>query len=330
MEYTYLIPNSQKVSRVGLGTWVFGGDMWGKTAEADALNTVRKALDSGITLIDTAPIYGYGRSEEIVGKAIAEFGKREDLVIATKFGLSWKNEKTCRDGSRENIFREVEDSLRRLHIDSIDLYQMHWPDPMTPVQETAEAVHRLYQHGKIRAIGLSNFSVEEIIAFQEVAPVHSLQVPYNIFEREIESDLLPFCRENDIPIVAYSSLCRGLLTGKITKDYQFQEGDFRKTDDPKFQPPRLFQYLSAVERLDQFAQDRFGKHVIHLAIRWILDQGVDVALWGARHPDQLNPLGKIFGWSLSADDIHEIDTILEKTIQNPVGAEFLAPPIRAE
>jgi len=296
MEYTNLTSNLPEVSRIGLGTWAFGGDMWGNTDQRDALDTVHKAIDNGITFIDTAPIYGYGRSEEIVGKAVAESGKRENLIIATKFGLSWDNEKTYRDGSRGNIFREVEDSLRRLQTDYIDLYQMHWPDPMTPVQETAEAMHRLYQDGKIRAISVSNFSVQEISTFQESAPLHSLQVPYNIFERGIESELLPFCRENEIPILAYSALCRGLLTGKITKDYRFQDGDFRNSDDPKFQQPRLFQYLSAVDQLDEFAQERFGKHIIHLAVRWILDQGVDIALWGARHPAQLNPLGEIFGW----------------------------------
>lgn len=330
MEYINLTSNLPELSRIGLGTWAFGGDLWGNTNERDALNTVRKAIDSGITVIDTAPIYGYGRSEEMVGKAVVESGNREDLTIATKFGLVRNEEITYRDGSRENIFREVEDSLRRLQTDYIDLYQMHWPDPMTPVQETAEAMHRLYQDGKIRAIGLSNFSIEAVSTFQEIAPVHSLQVPYNIFEREIEERLLPFCQENEIPVIAYSALCRGLLTGKITKDYRFQDGDFRNSDDPKFQQPRLFQYLSAVDRLDEFARERFGKRVIHLAVRWILDQGVDVALWGARHPDQLNPLGEIRGWSLPDDDFQTVDSILQGTIQNPVGAEFLAPPIRAE
>ncbi len=328
MEFTTLAPAMPNVSRIGLGTWAFGGDMWGRTDEKEAIRTVRTALENNINLIDTAPVYGYGRSEEIVGKAIAESGTRDKIYIATKFGLSWADGKVHRDGSRENIVREIEASLSRLRTDYIDLYQMHWQDPSMPVEETAETLYRLFEEGKIRAIGVSNFSVEELKTFRKVAPVHVVQIPYNLFEREVEHELLPYCKENEFSVLVYSPLCRGLLTGKITEDYQFQAGDFRQKDDPKFQLPRLNQYLNAVNKLDQLAQEHYDKRIIHLAIRWLLDQSVDVALWGARHPEQLHPLEAVFDWSLTPEDLEVIDEILEETISNPVGPEFMAPPIR--
>jgi aryl-alcohol dehydrogenase-like predicted oxidoreductase len=165
--------------------------MWGGTDEKDAIRTIHAALDRGITLIDTAPVYGFGRSEEIVGKALAEGGRRERVLIATKVGLGWNNDKPFRDGSKARIFKEVEDSLRRLQTDVIDLYQVHWPDPNTPIAETAEAMAALHRSGKIRAIGVSNFTPAQMDVFRGVAPLHTAQPPYNLFERAIERDVLP-------------------------------------------------------------------------------------------------------------------------------------------
>jgi aryl-alcohol dehydrogenase-like predicted oxidoreductase len=318
-----------KMSRVAIGTWAIGGWMWGGTDEAESVATIRAALDHGINLIDTAPAYGFGRSEEIVGKAIGEASLRSSVLIATKVGLEWQDGNVFRNASRARIMREVDDSLRRLRTDTIDIYQVHWPDPLVAIEETAEAMHALFRLGKIRAIGVSNFSVGQIEQFRRVAPLHVLQSPYNLFERGIEADLLPYCRKNGIATLGYGALCRGLLSGRMRPDTAFTGDDLRRTD-PKFQAPRFAQYLAAVQRLDRLAKDRFGKRVIQLAIRWMLDQGIATALWGARHPDQLQPVDQVAGWSLDAASKAEIDRILREAITDPVGPEFMAPPARLQ
>jgi diketogulonate reductase-like aldo/keto reductase len=198
MELAEIPGTSLKVSRVAIGTWAIGGWMWGGTDEAQSVSTIRAALEHGINLIDTAPVYGFGRSEEIVGKAIAEGGLRSRVLIATKAGLEWQGGRVSRNASRARILREIEDSLRRLRTDHIDIYQVHWPDPLVAVEETADAMHMLLRQGKIRAIGVSNFSVGQMERFRRVAPLHVLQPPYNLFERGIEADLLPYCRRNNI------------------------------------------------------------------------------------------------------------------------------------
>jgi aryl-alcohol dehydrogenase-like predicted oxidoreductase len=318
---------SLKVSPVAIGTWAIGGWMWGGTDEAESIATIRAAFERGINVVDTAPVYGFGRSEEIVGKAIAEGRLRSDVLIATKAGLQWDGGTVARNASRARILREVEDSLRRLRTEYIDIYQVHWPDPLIEIEETAEAMHTLFKQGKIRAIGVSNFSVDQMERFRRVAPLHVLQPPYNLFERAIEADLLPYCRENKIAMLGYGALCRGLLSGRMRADTVFGGDDLRRTD-PKFQKPRFAQYLAAVGKLDRLAQ-RFGKRVIHLAIRWMLDQGITTALWGARHTDQLQPVDDVIGWSLDASARAEIDRILRETITDPVGPEFMAPPARS-
>ena len=221
--------------------------------------------------------------------------------------------------------REIDDSLRRLRTDRIDVYQIHWPDPKVPMQETAKAMLELYEQGTIGAIGASNFSVKQMDEFRMVAPLHVLQPPYNLFERAIEAEILPYCRKHGIATFGYGALCRGLLSGRICADTKF-EGDDLRLRDPKFRPPRFVQYLAAVERLDRFAQERYGKRVIDLAVRWVLDQGITTALWGARHPDQLNPVEAAIGWSLDASATAEIDRIVAETVSDPVGPEFMAPP----
>jgi aryl-alcohol dehydrogenase-like predicted oxidoreductase len=301
--------------------------MWGGTDEAESIATIRSAFEHGINIVDTAPVYGFGRSEEIVGKAIAEGRLRPDVLIATKAGLQWEGGKVSRNASRARIQREVEDSLRRLRTDYIDIYQVHWPDPLVTIEETAEAMLTLFEQGKIRAIGVSNFSVLQMERFRRVAPLHVLQPPYNLFERAIEADLLPYCRKNKIATLGYGALCRGLLSGRMQANTAFDGDDLRRTD-PKFREPRFAQYLAAVQKLDRLAQQRFGKRVIHLAVRWMLDQGITTALWGARRPDQLRPVDGVTGWSLDASAKADIERILRETISDPVGPEFMAPPAR--
>ena len=317
------------VSRVGLGTWAIGGWMWGGTDEAESVATIHTAVQRGVNLIDTAPAYGFGRSEEIVGRPIAEGRLRSHVVIATKTGLEWKDGKVFRNASRDRILREIGDSLRRLRTDYIDIYQVHWPDPLVPIEETAETMQTLFEQGKIRAIGVSNFSVAQIERFRRVAQLHVVEPPYNLFEREIEGALLPYCRQSGLATLTYGALCRGLLSGRLQEDAQFEGDDLRRTD-PKFQPPRYAQYLAAVRRLDQLARDRYGKRAIHLAVRWLLDQGATAALWGARHPGQLQPIDQVSRWSLDAAAKTEIDRILREEIIDPVGPEFMAPPPRSD
>jgi aryl-alcohol dehydrogenase-like predicted oxidoreductase len=313
-----------RASRIGLGTWAMGGWMWGGTDSLESIATIRAALEQGINLIDTAPAYGFGASEEIVGRALADAGLRSQAIIATKAGLEWHDGRIYRNASRARIMQEIDASLSRLRTDYIDIYQVHWPDRLVPVEETAEAMLELYEQGKIRAIGVSNFSVAQMERFREVAPLHVLQSPYNLFERDIEYEILPYCRANRIVTLGYGALCRGLLSGRMRSDTTFDGDDLRHLD-PKFQPPRFAQYLAAVERLAQLARDRHAARVVHLAVRWMLDQGIGVALWGARRPEQLRATVGVAGWSLDRVTHAAIDRILNETITDPIGPEFMAP-----
>ena len=316
-------------SRIALGTWAMGGWMWGGSEDKESIRTIHAALDHGINLIDTAPIYGYGRSEEIVGEALRQGGRRDSVILATKVGLDLTNGKVERNSTRQRILHEFEDSLRRLQTDYIDIYQVHWPDPLVPIEETAATLRELYEQGRIRAIGVSNYSPAEMARFRAVAPLHTIQPPYNLFEREIEDEILPFAVGRRITTLTYGALCRGLLSGAMNVDRKFAKDDMRKTTDPKFQQPHFAEYLNAASKLDAYARERFGKRVIHLAVRWLLDQpGVGVALWGARRPEQLAPVTEVAGWSLGENDFAAIDAILRERIQDPVGPEFMAPPVR--
>jgi aryl-alcohol dehydrogenase-like predicted oxidoreductase len=316
-----------RISRVGLGTWAIGGWMWGGSDEAQAIRTVQAAFDHGINLIDTAPVYGFGHSEEVVGKALTG-GLRDRAIIATKVGLDWKDGKPFRNASRVSIFQEVDASLKRLRTDHIDIYQIHWPDPVTPLEETADAMRELLEQGKIRAIGVSNFSVSQMEDFRTYAPLHVAQPPYNLFERAIERDILPYCQAHSIAMLGYGALCRGLLSGNMRPESRFGGDDLRQTD-PKFRQPRFNQYLAAVSRLEKLANERYGKRVIDLAVRWSLDTGMTSALWGARRPDQLAPVDAVSGWHIDEHDRAEIDRIVREEITDPVGPEFMAPPARA-
>ena len=318
---------AMQASRIALGTWAMGGWMWGGSDDATAIRTIHAALDSGINLIDTAPVYGFGRSEELVGKALAG-GSRQRALIATKAGLDWRDGIPFRNSSPARLRQELEDSLRRLRTDYIDIYQVHWPDESVPFEQTAEVLYEFLRAGKIRAIGVSNFSPAQMDRFRTVAPIHTMQPPYNLFERQIEHDVLPYAEQNGLIVLAYGALCRGLLTGKITAETKFEGDDLRNTD-PKFQPPRLTQYLTAVAALERFARERYGKTALALAIRWLLDRGRIVALWGARRPDQVMPVNEAMGWSLDYAAMREIDRILAEAIKDPVGPEFMAPPVRS-
>src|SRR5262245_45915066 len=231
MEYVSIPGTGISTSRIGLGTWAMGGWMWGGTDDERSIQTICTAFDRGVTLVDTAPAYGQGRSEEIVGRAIERIGHRDRVVIATKVGLQWRSDGTVvRNASRARIMQEIDDSLRRLRTDYVDVYQVHWPDPLVPVEETAEALHVLHRDGRIRAIGVSNYLPEQMEVFRQVAPLHTAQPPYNLFERDAEAEVLPYCRGRGIATLTYGALCRGLLSGRMTRTTDFGGDDLRRTD----------------------------------------------------------------------------------------------------
>jgi len=317
-----------EVSRIGLGTWAIGGMEWGAVSENDAIATCLGALDRGIFVIDTAPIYGHGRAEEMVGRAMRAHGRREAFYIATKAGLEWNERGVFANSTAGRLRLELEASLRRLGTDYIDLYQVHWPDPMTPIAETAALMAEFLREGKVRALGVSNFSTAQMEEFRREAPLSSNQIPYNLFERGVEARILPWCSANGVAVLTWSSLCRGMLGGRIKRDTKIDPGDIRSVD-PKFQPPRFAQYMTAVESLSAFAKERYGKTIIELAARWVLDRsGVTVALWGAKRPSQLDPAAGALGWSLDEEAMREIDRIVEWSVSDPVGPEYLTPGLR--
>lgn len=317
-----------EVSRVGLGTWAIGGTEWGPVAENDAIATCLSAVERGINLVDTAPIYGRGRAEEIIGRAMRAYGRRDAFYIATKAGLEWNDRGVFANSTLKRLRRELEDSLRRLGTDCIDLYQIHWPDTRTPVPEVAGALIEFQREGKVRALGVSNFNVAQMQEFLSVAPLASNQPPYNIFEREIDGEVLPWCAANGVAVLTYSSLCRSLLGGRVQRGMTFDAGDIRSVD-PKFREPRFDQYITAVERLAKLARERFGKSVAQLAVRWVLDRpGTSVALWGAKRPDQLDAVSGVMGWRLDEHAMAEIDRIVCESVTDPVGPEYLTPQVR--
>lgn len=325
MEFTTIPHIDKQVSRIGLGTWAMGGSLWGEANEKESIATIYRALDMGINFIDTAPGYGFGLAEEVVGKVIKESGKRDDIIIATKFGLNLDNPNDVfRDSRKESILKEVEGSLRRLQIDCIDVYQTHWPDPHIAQEEVADVLNDLLKEGKIRSIGVSNYSLDQVRAFRSKAPLSVVQPPYNIFERDADP-IIHDCKKNHIAVVGYSSLCRGLLTGLLKEDHEFE--DLRKNFDPKFRKPHFPQYLVCVGRLEQWALDKYKRSLTATAIRWSLDKGVDVALWGARKPEELEPTVDILGWQLTQLDFEEIDKIISETITDPIGPQYMSPPL---
>ena len=325
MERTKINGIEQDVSRIALGTWAIGGWLWGGADDNLSVKTIRTAIDKQINIIDTAPVYGFGKSEKIVGKAIKEYGNRENIVIATKAGLEWKNGKVFRNTSAKRIRQEIENSLKRLQTDYIDIYQIHWPDKKVATQETAGEMLKLFEEGKIRAIGVSNYNPFEMEDFMKYAPIHTAQPPYNIFEKNIEQNIIPFCMDNNIQLLFYGVLCRGLLSGRMTLSSKFEGDDLRRYD-PKFKPPRYEYYLKAVQKLSEFSGINYNRSVLELSVRWLLDKSEGIALWGARRPEQLKNIDQIFGWNLDKKAISKIDQIVSTTVISPVGPEFMAPP----
>jgi aryl-alcohol dehydrogenase-like predicted oxidoreductase len=314
-----------EVSVLVLGTWVTGGWAWGGSDENESLKAILRAFEAGINFIDTAPVYGFGKAEQLVGKALKEYGARDRIIIATKCCLEWDEKQNIRrNASPARIMQEIDQSLVRLDVDRIDLYQIHWPDTQTPFETSMEAMLRLQEIGKIRYIGVSNFKREEIMACQRAGEVHSLQSPYNLFEREIEDELLPFCQAGGLATMAYGGLCRGLLTGKFTGKETIAKGDLRRAD-PKFKPDRLMQYVKAVDDLKKLAA-KYHKSPAQFALRWALQQpGITTVLAGARTAAQVEDNVGVSGWQIEPEDLERVEQILKNRIKTPIGPGFMAP-----
>lgn len=308
------------LTTVGLGTWAIGGGGWaygwGPQDDADSNAAIRSALDLGVNWIDTAAVYGLGHSEEIVGRAIA--GRRDEVIVATKCGLVWDEGSPTPYGrlKAESIHREVEASLRRLNVEVIDLYQIHWPDPDEEIEEAWATIADLIREGKVRYGGVSNFSVEQLKRVQSIYPVTSLQPPYSMLRRGVEDELLSYCVANDIGVVVYSPMQAGLLTGKFTPERvaNLPDDDWRRQSD-YFQEPMLSVNLAFVEKLHPIAEGS-GKTVAQLAIAWVLRRPeVTAAIVGARRPSQIEETAPAADWVLSDDDIAEIDALLAEREQ---------------
>lgn len=304
-----------KLTTVGLGTWAMGGPWqfgWGPQDDGDAIAAILASMELGINWIDTAPIYGCGHSEELVGKALKQTSQKP--FIATKCSLLWneKREKvSCLKA--KSIRQECEASLKRLGIDTIDLYQMHWGEPDEDIEEGWTEMAKLAQEGKVRYIGVSNFTTEQIERVRKIAPVASLQPPYSLLRREVEDELLGFCAENNIGVVVYSPMQRGLLTGKFNKQYlKTLAPDDHRLRMPEFTEPVFSANIEFVEKLKPIAK-RAGRTLAQLAIAWVLRRPeVTAAIVGARKPKQIAETVKASDWKLAPEDIEEIEKLLKE------------------
>lgn len=324
MEMRKLGKSNVSGSVITFGAWAIGGAMWGGTDEKESVEAIQASIEHGVTSIDTAPIYGFGKSEELVARAIA--GKRDKVQLFTKFGLRWdctdgefffdlkedgKAYKIYKNATKKSIIAECENSLKRLQTDHIDLYQCHWRDKSTDLEETMSALDQLLKDGKILAAGVSNFTAEEIEKSNKLVTIASDQPPYSMVLRDIESDVLPFCRKNDIAVIVYSPLQRGLLTGKFKPDHKFPEGDHR-ADQKQFTPDFIRRVNSFLDQLKPIAA-KYDATLGQLVINWTVQQpGVTIALVGARNAEQAIENAKAGDLKVAREDIDKINSLLEQ------------------
>lgn len=325
MKYRQLGQTELEVSVITFGAWAIAGWMWGGTDKKDAIEAIHSAIDEGITTIDTAPVYGFGVSEEIVGEALKS-SVRDKVFLMTKFGLRWTMKKgsfyfNTKDNqgneinlykysAPESIIEECELSLKRLKTDYIDVYQIHWPDNTTPIEETMNACQKLVQSGKVRAVGVSNYSTSQMMEAEKVLHLTSNQVPYSMINRGIEAEIVPYCLDKNIGILAYSPLQRGFLTGKIAADHTFNPGDHR-ANSPYFKKNNYTQILAFLKKLEPMAADKSAT-VAQIVIQWTIQQpGITTALVGARNRKQAAENAKSADISLSQSELNQIDEWLD-------------------
>ncbi len=312
MEYRKLGSSSLEVSVISLGTWAFGSDKWwGQQSDKNSAATVERALELGINFIDTARVYGFGHSEEVVGKAIK--GKREKLILATKTGLSWDSKGYIyNDLSPQKILQEFQQSTKALKTDYIDLYQIHWPDEKVSIKKSALILKKLFEKGQIKAVGVSNYSVKQMQEFMQYCPLHSLQPPFNLFRREIKKDILPFCCKHNIGIVIYSPLHSGILTGKFFKGKPIPDDLVRGGHlDLRGKNFGINKEIM-LEKIEPLAL-KYGLSLGQLAISWLISQkGITSAICGARHPEQITENAVACDITLDEEDIKGINEILDE------------------
>lgn len=325
MELRQLGKSPVKVSPIAFGAWAIGGWMWGGAEEGDAIEAIRASYDIGIRTIDTAPVYGFGRSEELVGKAMQGI-ERSSWQLLTKFGMNWETAegeyffdtkgndgqpiKMYKYSSKKQVIHECEVSLKRLKTDYIDLLQIHWPDATTPVSETMEALQILTDQGKILAGGVCNYSAELVEEAIKTYPIASNQVPYSMINRGIEKEIVPQAIKNNISIIAYSPLQRGILTGKIKPGYKFNEGDTRE-GNTFYTEENIKRANAMLDQLRPIAEG-YGASLAQLVLHWTMHQpGVGCVLAGARNPSQVKDNAGALNLSVSAEDMKRIQVIAD-------------------
>lgn len=325
MEYRKIGNSDLELSAITFGAWAAGGWMWGSTDRNDAIKAIKAGYDLGVTSIDTAPIYGQGESEEIVGEAVKEIS-RDKIQLVTKFGMRWDLEKgklamqsKDNDGKnidiykyagKESVIYECEQSLKRLGTDYIDLYQIHWADETTSISETFEAVSRLIEQGKVRYAGVCNYNVAQLKEADETLEIISNQIPFSMVNRGVEVETVPYCIEKNKSILAYSPMERGLLTGKMTSDYQFEEGDHRKGN--KFFTPESIQKTNAFLAKIKPLADEKNATLSQLVLRWTIERpGITIALAGARNEKQSVQNAEAINVKLSTEEIQFINNELQ-------------------
>lgn len=325
MEYRKIGNSDLELSVITFGAWAAGGWMWGSTDRNDAIKAIKAGYDLGVTSIDTAPIYGQGDSEEIVGDAIKGIS-RDKLQIVTKFGMRWDLAKgnlamksknnagedidVYKYAGKESIIYECEQSLKRLGTDYIDLYQIHWPDLTTPISETFEAVSRLIEQGKVRYAGVCNYDAAQLKEADQTLEIVSNQIPFSMVNRNVENETVPYCIENNKSVLAYSPMERGLLTGKITADYKFEDGDHRQ-GNPFFKPESIAKTNAFLAKIKPLADEK-NATLSQLVLRWTIEQpGITIALVGARNAKQSIQNAEAINVKLTADEIQFINNELK-------------------
>jgi len=309
MQFMTLGKSELKSSRVGFGCWAIGGTDWGPVDDDESIRAIRRAMDLGVNLFDTADVYGDGHSEEILGRALGT--ERRNVLVATKVGgVRRKGEPPRHDTSRGHIMEAIDLSLKRLDTDHVDLYQVHVPDPSTPISETMHALTELVKKGKVRHIGLSNMNVQQTAEYMQFGPITTMQPGYSMIERQPEKELFPFCLANCISVLAYSPMARGLLTGKYGKGSSFHPGDVRQVDT-EFRGRTFEINLKCIERLRPLAE---GRALAQLAVAWALSHpAVSVALVGAKTTAQVEENAAAFDTPLSPEVLSKINAILDET-----------------
>ena len=312
MEYRTLGKSDLKVSVIGYGAWGIGGKpFWKDENDEESIRSIEKAADLGINFFDTAPVYGFGHSEELIGRALGH--RRKDVIIATKCGLRWKKEELGaieKKANRGSVLEEIDLSLQRLQTDYIDLYQVHWPDEGTPIEETMEVLIEVQKAGKVRHIGVSNYSAGQMEESLKYGQIVSLQPMYSMLERGIEENTLPFCMENNIGIICYSPLASGVLTGKYDENTKFK--DWRGHNIIGNFTGEVFKsHIVKVKEITKIAK-KLGKTTAQLAINWLIHRkGVTSALVGVKNPGQVEQNTGAVGWTISDDDLENIENILK-------------------